>query len=190
MHGVWVDAGADRRAGITGRRQSGVDDRHIFREDGGQSGLIEQPLLEVREVEGAIRHDRAAEAAAVLLLVHRQRLARERVRGVEGVVTKEAIERAAPGVRSALGDDVDVAAECPAQLCLAAGRHDLKLFDGIDTVGNSAQPGGIVIGRQAVDDEVVRQIALAGDRDALPGHRRRLRRRAACCRCSSATRPE
>ena len=51
--------------------------------------LIEQALLEVREVERAVPENRAAEAAAELLLVHRQRRAGQRVGRIEAVVAQK-----------------------------------------------------------------------------------------------------
>ena len=163
-----------------------------------QAGLIEQALLGVGEVERAVPRDRPAEAAAELLLRHRQRRARERVRRVEGVVAEEAVGRAAQLVGAAARDHVDVAAERAAEFGLAARRHDLELLHRVDAVGHAAQPRGVVVGRQAVDDEAVREIALAADRQADAGHgrglgeelravdvrRRHARARAARCRGS------
>ena len=66
--------------------------------------------------------------------------------------------------------DVDVAAERAAELRLAAAGDDLELLDRVDAERDAAEPGGVVVGRQAVDDEAVREVALAGDREALAGH--------------------
>ena len=77
-------------------------------------------------------------------------------------------------VRAALRHDVDVAAERASELCLPARGHHLELIDGVHAVRHAAQPGGIVVGGQTVHDEVVGEVALAADGDALAGHRRRL----------------
>ncbi len=146
----------------------------VSREDRDEPGLIEQTLLEVREEERAIARQRTTEAAAVLLLVHRQRGAGERIRRVETVVTDEIVERAPKRVRATLRHDVDVAAERAAELGLASRGHDLELLNGIHAVRDPAQPRRIVIRREPIDDEVVRQVSLAGDGDALARHRRRL----------------
>ena len=131
-----------------------------------QSGLIERALLDVPEIECPIRLERAADAGAELRLAHRQLGARQRVLCVQRIVAHVVVDRAAQGVGAALGHDVDVAAERAAELGLRAGRDDLELLDRVDAVGDAAQPRRIVVGRQAVDDEVVRQVALAADRDA------------------------
>ena len=106
----------------------------------------------------------------VLRLVHRQRRSRQRVAGVEAIVAPEVVKRAAHGVGAALGHDVDVAAERAPELGLRAGGDHLKLVDGVDPVGDAAQRRRVVIRRQAVDNEVVRKIALAADREAHARH--------------------
>ena len=72
-------------------------------------------------------------------------------------------------VRAALGDDADVAAEGATQLRLTSGRHDLKLIDSVNAIRNAAHPRGIVIGRQAVDDEVVRKLRWLPNDSPCPG---------------------
>ena len=141
--------------------------------DAHDAGLVEQLALDVGEVEGAVRGQRTAEAGTELLLVHRQRGVRQGVLAVEGIVAKEAVARAMERVGAASGHDVDVAAERPAELRLAAARHHLELFDRVHAEGNAAQAGGIVVGRQAVDDEAVGEVALAGDGQPLTRHRGR-----------------
>jgi hypothetical protein len=78
-------------------------------------------------------------------------------------------------IGAALGDDVDVAAECTSELGLPSGRDDLELFHRVHAVRDAAQPRRIVVGGQAVDDEAVGEVALAADREARAGHRRCLR---------------
>ena len=92
---------------------------------------------------------------------------------VEVVVANEVVHRAVQGVGAALRDDVDVAAEGATEFGLAAGCDHLKLLDRVDAVRNSAESRRIVVGGETVDDEVVRQVALTGDRDALARHRGR-----------------
>ena len=75
---------------------------------------------------------------------------------------------------AAARDDADVAAERAPELGLAARRDHLELIDRVDAVRHPAQPRRIVVGREAVDDEVVREVALAANREADAGHRRRL----------------
>ena len=94
---------------------------------------------------------------------------------VEAVVAEEVVDRAAQLVGAALGDDVDVAAERASELRLRAGGDHLELLDRIDAVGDAAQARRIVVGRQPVDDEVVREVALAADRDGDAGHGGRFR---------------
>ena len=65
------------------------------------------------------------------------------------------------------------AAERTAKLRLRPGRHDLKLLDGIDAVRDPAQPRRVIVGRQTIDDEIVREVTLAADRDAGARNRRR-----------------
>ena len=89
-------------------------------EDRHEPGLIEQALLEVPEEECAVSHERPAKACAVLLLVHWQRGARERIGRVETVVADEVVHRSSKCVRAALGHDVDVAAKGASEFCLSA----------------------------------------------------------------------
>src|SRR6185503_12252934 len=78
---IRIDAGRDRRAWIADGSEPGVyradvvgraTGRERRATDRGEARLVELSLLEVRKVEGAIAGDRAAEARAVLVLVHRQ----------------------------------------------------------------------------------------------------------------------
>src|SRR5213079_1805235 len=94
--------------------------------------LIEQPLLDVREIERSIASKRTANGPAELMLVHRKRVSRQRVRGVERVVPDEVVHRTADGIRAALRDDADVAAERAAEFRLRARRDDLELIDRVD----------------------------------------------------------
>ena len=85
------------------------------------------------------------------------------------IVAEVAVEIAARVVRAALRDDVEVAAERASELRLSARRHDLELVHRVDAVGNPAQRRRIVVGGQAVDDEVVREVALAAHRQRHAG---------------------
>jgi hypothetical protein len=61
--------------------------------------------------------------------------------------------------------------QCSAQLGLAARRHHLKFVHRIETIEDAAQAGGIVVRREAIDQKIIRKIALASHRDPLSGHR-------------------
>src|SRR4029450_4899596 len=91
---------------------------------------------------------------------------------VERIVAKKSVHSAAQGVGAAPCDDIDIAAECPTQLRLTAAGDDLKLLYGIDAKGDPAEPGRIVVGGHAVDDEAVGEVALTRDRQPLPWDRR------------------
>ena len=173
---------------IADRRQPGVDDVDVVRRDRDQAGLIEPALLDVREVERPVADDGPPRLPPYCFWLIGSLVPDSALRRVEAVVAEVAVEVAVQRVRAALGHDVDVAAERAAELGLPARGDHLKLLDGVDAVGNAAQPRRIVVGRQAVDDEVVREVALAADRDALTRAPPTSRRTAACCRCWSATR--
>src|SRR5205814_421067 len=119
------------------------------------------------------------EIDTVLVLTHGKLLPGERVRRIEPRVAHVLVHVTTYEVRTALGDNVDVAAERASELRLAARRHHLKLIDGIDAIRNPAQRRGIVIGGEAIDDEVVREVALAAhrhpDADDGRGFRKKLR---------------
>ena len=170
MNRVGIFARGDRRTRIADIRQPRVDRADALRQDRHQPRLVEQALLEVGEEERPIAPDGASEARAVLRLAHRQRRPGQRVRRVETIVPHVIVDVAVRGVAAALRDDVDVAAQRAAELGLAARRHDLKLVDRIHSVRDAAQPRRIVVGRQAVHDEVVREVALAADRQADARH--------------------
>jgi hypothetical protein len=95
----------------------------------------------------------------------------QRVCRVEAVVADVVVGAALEHVGAAARDHVDVAAERAAQLRLAARRDDLELLHGVHAVGDTAQRRRVVVGRQAVDDEVVRQVTGAAhrQRDAADG---------------------
>ena len=82
--------------------QARVDRVDIGRRDRDQSALVEQPLLEIGEVEGAVLDDRTAEARAVLRLRQRQFRVGKRIGGIEPLVAEVAVEarRAAHWCRS------------------------------------------------------------------------------------------
>src|SRR5215216_5467482 len=95
---------------------------------------------------------------------------------VESLVAEEPVEAAAPVVRAGLCDDVDDAARSAAELGDAAGSHHLKLADYVLTVVGARQVGGIVVRREAVNDEAVIQVTLPGDGEPLSGHGGRFRK--------------
>src|SRR5687768_4157705 len=82
----------DERPRVPNPGKPAVDCGDIFRSNPCQPGLIQPPLLGVDEVERAVTRDRAADAAAVLLLVHRQRRARQRVPPVQTLVAEVTVE--------------------------------------------------------------------------------------------------
>src|SRR4030095_567318 len=154
-----------------------IDDGRIGRRDRGQTRLIEVALFEVREEERAVSHDGSSQARPVLLLVHWELLTRQSVGGVERIVAKVVVHVSLQRVGAALGHHVDVATQGATQFRLAARGDDLKLVYGINTVRDAAQSSRIVVGRKTIDDEVVREVALAADRQTpLAGDGRRLRK--------------
>jgi hypothetical protein len=163
VHRIGIIAGGDSRARVADRCKPVVDGVDVFLRHRDKARLIEPLLFDVAEIKRAVAHQRPTHAAAILLLVHRQPGARQRVRRVEALVTEVAVAVAVGLVRPALGHDVDVSAKGPTQLGLPARCDDLKLIDRIDAVGDAAQPGGIVVGGQSVDDEAVGEIALAAN---------------------------
>ena len=64
-----------------------------------------------------------------------------------------------------------VAAECAAKFGLTAGGDDLELADDVHAEDVSGYAGGVVVGGEAVDDEAVREVALAVDGVALANDR-------------------
>ena len=77
-------------------------------------------------------------------------------------------------VRAALGDHADIAAEGAAELSLRTRCDDLELFNGIEAVSDTAQRRSVIVGRQPIHDEVVREVALTANREADARHGRRL----------------
>ena len=64
--GLAIHARCDERAAIADRSEPGVDGAGIGITDGREPALIEPALLDVCEIKRAVRHDRAAKAAAIL----------------------------------------------------------------------------------------------------------------------------
>ncbi len=174
-HRVGVDACRHRRSGVANTGQLCVDQRKSGWIDRDEPGLIEDPALHVAEVERPVAPQRSADARAELLLIHRQHLMDQGIRGVHDVVSKVAVTVAVQFVRAAARDDAEVAAERASELGLAARCHDLELIDGIHTVRHPAQPRRVVVRREAIDDEVVRHVALAADGQPLSRDGRRFR---------------
>ena len=82
------------------------------------------------------------------------------------------MQRVGPAAR----DHVDVATERTAEFRVSAGGDHLELLHHVESIKDAAQAGGIIIGRQTIDDEVVGEVALAAHRDPLPRHGRRFRK--------------
>src|SRR6185312_1152119 len=139
--------------------------------------LIELALLEVQEVVGGVVSERAAEAGAGLGLGPWQAAAEERVGGVQALVAEVSVDVAVESVGAATGNQIDVAAEGPAELGLATGGDHLELVHHVLIEEVSVQAGGIVIGREAVHDEAIGKVALAPDGNALAGHGRSFSKR-------------
>ena len=173
MNRIGKQAGGDPRSRISGRGEPRVDCVHVRRCNGNEPALVQDPLLEVREIKRAVVDNRAAEARPVLRLRKRKlALRQQRIVCGEPLIAQIAVEIPVESIGPALGDHIDVAAQCAAQLGLTAGGYHLKLVHDVQTVENTAQPGGVVVSRKTVDDKVIREIALAPDRDALPRDRR------------------
>ncbi len=88
---VGINAGRNRRAGIPDGREPCIDRGHIRRRDGGEAGLVQVAPFEVREIEGAVAHDRAAQARTVLRLREGKREMRERIRGIQPLIAEVTI---------------------------------------------------------------------------------------------------
>ena len=78
-------------------------------------------------------------------------------------------------IAAALGDDIHIPAERAAQFRLAARGHDLKLIDHVQTDERPGHSRRIVIRADAINNEAVRKISLAPDRNSLTRHRRGFR---------------
>jgi len=186
---IRIDARREERPAIADRAQPCVDGVDSGGRNRHESGLIELAAFDVAEDKRPVARDGSADAAAVLVLVHRQLRAGEGVRRVQAIVAKKCVAVRAPDVRAAARRDADVAAQRTPELRLSARGHDLKLVDRVDAERDTAQRGGVVVGRQAVDHEVVGQIALAADRHANARHGGGFReqlRAAADVRCGHA----
>ena len=135
-----------------------------------EPGLVQPALLDVREVERPVAHDGPPRLAPYCFwFIGSCRARAARSRALKPIVAEVAVEVAVQRVGAALGHDVDVAAERAAEFRLPARGHHLELIDGVHAVRNAAQPRRIVVGRQAVDDEVVRKVALAATESLTPG---------------------
>ena len=78
-------------------------------------------------------------------------------------------------VGAAARHHVHIPTERPPEFGLPTGGDHLELLDCIHPVRQTTQPRRIVVGRQTVDDEAVREVALAAHREAHSLHRRRFR---------------
>ena len=167
-HRVRVDPGGHRRTAIADSRQARVDRCHGRRGDRHQARLVEIAMLEVAEDERALANQGAANAAAKLILVKRQLCSGQPVGRGHRIIAEEPIAVRVPGVGAAPRGHVEVPADGPAQFRLTARRDHLHLPDRVDAERNAAQRRRIVVGRKAIDHEVVGEIALArhGQADA------------------------
>src|SRR6185437_2163793 len=135
--------------------------------DGEDAILVEIALLGVQEKEGVVFDDGAAERAAEDGLGARRYCLSERVGSVEALVAEIAVGSAVKVVATAACNEVEVAAEGAPELCLAAGGDDLQFRDGLDGQRGLDKAGGVVVGREAVDEEGVGEVALRVDGEAL-----------------------
>jgi hypothetical protein len=164
----------DARSPIAGAVQCRVDRDHPCRRDSDDAGPILLASLDVAEPERPVPHNRSTKGQAELVLVQRILANRERVLLVEPIVAEELVGASAVPVRARLCDDADRAARRAAELGAAARRHDFELADHFLAQVHPRQVGRVVVGRQAVDDEVVVQIALTRHRNAGAWNGRRL----------------
>src|SRR5579871_223267 len=88
---IGIDAGGNLRTGVSDGGKPRVDDGHVSGRNGSEAGLVQFPLLEVREVKGAVVNDRAAEAHSVLRLGDGESNLGQGVGGIEALVLKVAI---------------------------------------------------------------------------------------------------
>ena len=161
--------------------------RRVGWDRAGQEGVVRDrvPLrVDVGEEEVLVAHDRAADAAAVLVEViralrhrHAGRVLADDVEVVLGAILLVAIEledRPIEVVRARLRDHVDHGAAGAAVLGGVAVGVDLELLHGVlaelvrraagaGAAEGLAEEGVVVVG--AVDDDAVQRAALAGEAD-------------------------
>src|SRR6185369_8437537 len=111
VHRVGIDAGGNERTRVLDGQQLRIDRSHIRGRNGDEAGLVQLPLLKVREIESAVADDRAAETRSVLRLRQWERGIRKRVIGVEALVAEITIEVAMQRVGAAFRNHVDVSAQ-------------------------------------------------------------------------------
>src|SRR5439155_19271462 len=171
-HPLTIGAAANQRLvggkGRGGDRAGRADGRRQIR-----PSEVLTDAFERREIERLVLDDRAADDAAELFAVELvERIAVGAVRSQRG--DPLIMEQAAPDlVRARLGDDVDDAAARAAEFGAGAGRHDLKLLDGLERdVDRRALPAHLlaeetVVVVAAVEADVVEDAALPGERDLV-----------------------
>src|SRR5262249_35798249 len=120
MHRVWKKACGDARAGVVERVQRCIDCIDVCLRNSDQTILIEEPLLEVGEVECAVFHQRSPQASAILGLRQWSFGACKRIGSIQSLMSEEAIRGTMKRIGAALGHHVDVSAESPAKLCLSS----------------------------------------------------------------------
>src|SRR5262249_6748851 len=152
------------------RNQACIDGADVQGSDGQHAGGMVAGLLEVAEEEGAVAVHGPAEAGSVLALGERVFFDSQRVLSVEALVAQEAVGLAVKVVVAGAGDDADDAAGAAAELGDAARGNDLEFLYDFLAVEGAGEVGGVVVGRETVDYEVVVQVALSGDRDSLSGN--------------------
>ena len=169
MHWIAVYARCDPGTGVADEIKTRINDRDVFRCNRRQSALVKIAPLEVREIERAVMNQRPADAGAILRLSQRKLLPRKLVRGVEALVPKEAEEIAVnllPPLRVTTFTNPP-SARPSSSLC---SRSDhLDFLHGVQPEIDAAKTSCVVVCGQPVDNEVVRQIALASKGDPCPG---------------------
>ena len=167
----------DREPALVEQRSRGLLDRHEIR--------VDVELLEGREEERLVPHDRAPSVAPLVLaerrLVEVNRIAEdvellEVLLRVERVVAEIVEGVAVQAVGSALRDDVDDAAGRLAELRGVGVGQDLELADRFLAEARAHGADDLVVVVEAVHHDVVRASPLAGERQARRGRRTLLRR--------------
>jgi hypothetical protein len=71
MHRVRVESGDKEGSTIARVRKAGINRSDVLGQYSNQTALIQQPLLEVGEIEGTVMDDRATQAGSILGLRRR-----------------------------------------------------------------------------------------------------------------------
>src|SRR5215475_10800655 len=89
---VWIDSCDDRRSLISDRRKPRVNDGDVCWRNRDQAGLVQATLLEISKIEGAVSNNGTAYGCAELSLSHRKCGVSQSVRGIETLITEEAVK--------------------------------------------------------------------------------------------------